>query len=163
VLVCYAFRALQLATLTTIKITWSTGMQHEAFTSSLMYLDIRAISASLMIMTRTSKSWRQGEHGQKTTMVVLSCCVSTLCLTFFGVGGNFEIFAEMSSHRTRIMAVNHVKRASSERLVSSMTTWTAGRCTVIRCLIKLCNIFGACEHQHWAISVMHFGHFSNVT
>jgi hypothetical protein len=136
VLVCYAFRALQLAMPITIKITGSTGMQHEAFTSSLMYLNIRATSASLTIMTRTSKSWCQGEHGQKTTMI-----------TLFGVGGNFEIFAEMSSHWTHIMSVNRVKRASSERLVSAMTMRTAGRLTMIRCLIKLCKTFSACEHH----------------
>jgi hypothetical protein len=62
-------------------------MQHEAFMSSLMYLNIRAIFASLIIMTRTNKSWHQGEHGQKTTIVIL-----------FGAGGNFEIFVEVSRH-----------------------------------------------------------------
>jgi hypothetical protein len=90
---------------------------------------------------------------RKLTTIVPSCHVNPICLTVFGAGGNFKVFAEremifgkiaVSSHRTRIMAVNHVKRASSERLVSSTTTWTAGRCTAIRCLIKLCNIFGAC-------------------
>jgi hypothetical protein len=90
---------------------------------------------------------------RKLSMVVPSCHVNILCLTFFGARANFKVFVEcemifgkiaISSHRTHIMAVNHVKRTSSERLVSSTTTWTAGRCTVIRCLNKLCNIFGAC-------------------
>jgi hypothetical protein len=65
---------------------------------------------------------------RKLTMVVPSGHVNPLCLRFFGARANFEVFAEremilrniaVSSHQTRIMAVNHAKRTSSERLVLS--------------------------------------------